>query len=63
MVPANIREFGGRPPRRSVLTIHRRWDADVRRQLDRGMSGRFVWSPAIRRMFVTLTQKEASSDS
>ena len=57
MTPANIIEFHGRRPKRSVLTIHRRWAADVNRQLERGQAGRFVWSPTIRRMFDNI-QKE-----
>ncbi len=38
------------PGRRSVVTIHRRIEADQKRQLLRYMRGRYCWDPSIRKM-------------
>jgi hypothetical protein len=58
MTPANILEFRGRPPRRSVLAAHRRIVNDFIRQMDRFAAGRFVWCPMALRYLAHLRQKD-----
>jgi hypothetical protein len=43
MLPRNIAECRGRRPRRSVLTLERRLNKDVMRQLRRHQAGRYVY--------------------
>lgn len=53
MLPSNYSQLVTGRARRSVLTLHRRIQRDLLRQVYRRLSGRYAWYPALRPQKVT----------